>query len=112
MTPITTFVALAALSGTGDAVLLQFASENCGPCHTMQPAVSRLVADGYPVQRIDVDKHPEVARQFNIRGVPAFVLVAGNREVERVVGATTYDRLARCLRGGQLLPPPRGRGVG
>jgi S1-C subfamily serine protease len=63
----------------------------------MAPAVSRLVSDGYPVQRIDVDRNPEVARQFGVRGVPAFVLVAGGREIERVEGATSYDRLARMF---------------
>ncbi|MDX1944433.1 MAG: trypsin-like peptidase domain-containing protein [Pirellulaceae bacterium] len=99
MTPFTSLVALVALSGTGDAVLLQFASENCPPCRAMQPTVSRLVADGYPVQRIDVDKHPEMAKQFGVRGVPAFVLVAGSREVARVEGATSYDRLAQMFGG-------------
>ncbi|MEX2173667.1 MAG: trypsin-like peptidase domain-containing protein, partial [Pirellulaceae bacterium] len=94
MTSLTTLVALAALASTGDAVLVQFASESCQPCREMQPAVSRLIGDGYPVQRIDVDQHAETARQFGVRAVPTFVLLVGGREVGRVEGATSYDRLA------------------
>lgn len=95
----TTLVALAALASTSDAVLVQFASESCRPCQAMQPAISRLVSDGYPVQRIDVDRHPETARQFAIKALPTFVLLVGNREVGRVEGATSYDRLARLFEG-------------
>jgi S1-C subfamily serine protease len=94
MTSFTTLVAVAAFASTGDAVLLQFASQSCAPCRAMQPTVSRLVSDGYPVQRIDVEKHPETARQFNVRGVPTFVLLVGNREAGRIEGPASYDRLA------------------
>jgi S1-C subfamily serine protease len=97
MTPFTTLVALAALASTGDAVLVQFASQSCAPCRAMQPTVSRLVSDGYPLQRIDVDKHPETARQFNVRGVPTFVLLVGNREAGRIEGPASYDRLAEMF---------------
>ena len=108
MTPFTTLVALAALASTGDAVLVQFASDSCAPCRAMQPAVSRLVSDGYPVQRIDVDKHPETARQFNVRGVPTFVLLVGNREAGRIEGPASYDRLAAMFQAAQpVQTPPR-----
>ncbi|HEX5102379.1 MAG TPA: trypsin-like peptidase domain-containing protein [Pirellulaceae bacterium] len=90
----TTLVALAAIATSGDAVLVQFASEACRPCQAMQPAVSRLVSDGYPVQRIDVDRFPETARQFGVKAVPTFVLLVGNQEAGRIEGPTSYDRLA------------------
>jgi len=101
MSPFTTLVAVAAFAGTGDAVLVQFASQSCAPCRAMQPTVSRLVSDGYPVQRIDVDKHLETARQFNVRGVPTFVLLVGNREAGRIEGPASYDRLAAMFQAAQ-----------
>jgi hypothetical protein len=63
----------------------------------MQPAVSRLTSGGYPLQRIDVDRHPESARQFGVRVLPTFVLLVGNREVSRIEGPASYDRLARMF---------------
>src|SRR4029453_11106475 len=96
MTHLSTLLALAAFAGTGnsgDAVLVQFASHSCAPCRAMQPTVSRLISDGYPVQRIDVEQHPETARQFNVRAVPTFVLLVGNREANRIEGPASYERL-------------------
>jgi thiol-disulfide isomerase/thioredoxin len=109
-----TFWVVAALSAAPDAVLLQFSSDHCSPCRAMAPAVSKLVSDGYPVQRIDVDRYPEVAKQFNIRGVPAFVLVAGQQEIARVEGATSYERLAGMFAQVRQpsLPLPLGEGRG
>jgi S1-C subfamily serine protease len=98
---LATLAALVALASTNDAVLVQFASESCQPCRAMQPAVSRLVSDGYPVQRIDIDRHPEAARQFGVRALPTFVLLVGNREVGRIEGATSYDRLAGMFAAAQ-----------
>jgi thiol-disulfide isomerase/thioredoxin len=98
------FAAMAALAGASDAVLVQFASDSCQPCRAMQPTVSRLITDGYPVQRIDVDRHRETARQFGVRALPTFVLLVGNREVSRVEGPASYDRLVRMF--GEVAPQP------
>jgi thiol-disulfide isomerase/thioredoxin len=106
--------AVATLAGVSDAVLVQFSSDTCQPCRAMQPTVSRLVTAGYPVQRIDVDRHPETARQFGIRSLPTFVLLVGNREVSRVEGAASYDRLVQMFgeigteSGGRVVAAGRG----
>jgi S1-C subfamily serine protease len=94
---LATLAAFVALASTPDAVLVQFTSPSCQPCQAMQPALSRLISDGYPVQKIDVDRHPETAKQFGVRALPTFVLLVGNREAGRVEGATTYDRLTRMF---------------
>lgn len=94
---LVTLAALVAVASTPDAVLVQFTSQNCQPCRAMEPALSRLVGAGYPVQRIDIDRHPETARQFGVKGAPTFVLLVDNREAARVEGATSYDRLVRMF---------------
>lgn len=94
---LVTLAALVAVASTPDAVLVQFTSQHCQPCRAMQPAMSRLVSDGYPVQRIDIDRFPDTARQFGVKGAPTFILLVGNREVSRVEGATSYDRLVRMF---------------
>lgn len=95
---------LALVSGANDAVLWEFSSTRCGPCQVMEPTVRRLVADGYAVRQVDVDRDPQAASQFRVSSIPCFVLVAGGREVERLVGATSYDRLVRMF-------PPDARNV-
>jgi thiol-disulfide isomerase/thioredoxin len=85
----------AALAGRGDATLLAFTSESCGPCRLMQPILQRLQDGGYSIRPVDVDREPELARQFAVRPIPCFVLIRNGREVDRVVGAASYDRLAQ-----------------
>ena len=61
-------------------VLAYFTAEWCGPCQEMRRRVfsDRSVADAaervIPV-RIDVDKQPALARQFNIEAMPTFMLL-------------------------------------
>jgi thiol-disulfide isomerase/thioredoxin len=99
MTALSTLLLLAALSANDDTVLVQFTSQNCTHCQTMQPVLERMAGEGCPVQVIDVDQQPDVARQFQIKGVPTFVVLTRGQETGRVMGATTYDRLVRLYRG-------------
>lgn len=99
MTALSSLLVLAALAGTNDTVLVQFTSQNCTHCQTMQPVLERMAGEGCPVQAIDVDQQPDVARQFNISGVPTFVVLDRGQETGRVVGATSYERLTQLYRG-------------
>jgi S1-C subfamily serine protease len=94
-------LALAALltgQTAGDAVLVEFSSQQCTHCQAMQPAVSQLASQGVSVQVVDVDKQLEVAQQFKVTGVPTFIALSGGRETGRIVGATTADKLAELVR--------------
>ena len=100
------FAALA-LSGVGQTVMLDFYSDSCGPCRAMAPTVDALIAKGYPVQRINRDKNPELAAKFGAQRIPCFVMIVDGQEVDRVVGGTTYSRLERmCKIQAPPLSPP------
>ena len=87
-----------AASACAETTLLDFYSDACGPCRAMAPAVDALARDGYAVQRINVTENRELAARFNVTAIPCFVVVDGNREVDRVVGLTTVERLKLKLR--------------
>ena len=99
MTALSALSVLATLAANDDTVLVQFTSQNCTHCQAMQPVLERMAGEGCPVQVIDVDQQPDVARQFQIKGVPTFVALTRGQETGRVVGATNYDRLVRLYRG-------------
>jgi thiol-disulfide isomerase/thioredoxin len=99
MTALSSLLLLAALSGTSDTVLVQFTSQNCTHCQAMQPVLERMAGEGCPVQVIDVDQQPDVARQFRITGVPTFVVLDRGQEKGRVVGSASYERLVQLYRG-------------
>ena len=108
MISLETLVMLAALSGANQTVLLDFSAPWCGPCQTMRPTVQRLAAAGYPVRKVDIDRSPRLAAQYGVRAVPCFVMLAGGREVDRVVGPASYARLQRMFKLAEAKSPPRG----
>ncbi len=97
MVSLHAFVLAAALAGGNDLVLLDFGADWCAPCRSMEPTLERLEEAGYPIRRVNVERSPELARQFAVGPIPCFVLVKDGREVQRVVGATSYDRLAQLF---------------
>ena len=97
MNAVSSLALLAVLSAPGDTTLLQFSSQRCQHCQAMQPVVARLAEQGVAVQVIDVDQQLDVARQFKVNGVPTYIAVSGGREVGRVEGATSYEKLAGLM---------------
>ncbi len=109
MVSLHAFVLAAALTGSSDLILLDFSADWCVPCRGMEPTLERLEEGGYPVRRINIDRSPDLARQFGIGPIPCFVLIRDGREVERVVGATSYDRLIQMYhQAGYAAPSPGG----
>jgi thioredoxin 2 len=78
-------------------VLADFYSTTCGPCHMMHPILERLAArraGEIVVARINVEYHQELAREFDVRGVPTFVIVHKGAERARQVGAMDESSFA------------------
>lgn len=80
-------------AATPDIVLLEFYSPSCGPCQSMQGTIDRLKKDGYPIQQINVEAAPDVARQYQIRHVPTCILLVSGKEVSRLDGAQSRDAI-------------------
>src|SRR3990172_12966073 len=95
--PIVLCLSLLIQSAAGQTVLLDFPSPHCEPCQHMVPIVSQLAAAGYPIRKVDITRDPTLAQNFNISRVPCFVMVADGREVNRIVGLTTYAELEQLL---------------
>jgi len=74
----------------------------CGPCRMIAPAIDELAAElagKVLVAKLNVDENPVTASRFDIRSIPTLLVIAGGREVDRIVGAQPKEairaRLAR-----------------
>ncbi len=97
MVTLQAFALTLSLTGAGQTVLLDFYSDTCPPCRQMMPVVAQLESAGYPVQKVNVSHQPQAAQQYGVTGVPCFILVSDGRIVDRVVGATSQQRLLQMF---------------
>lgn len=81
-------------------VLVDFWASWCPPCKMVEPVVEELereLAGRVKVGKLNVDQNPGVAARYDIKGVPAFVLFVGGKEVARRVGAHSKAQLLQFL---------------
>lgn len=81
-------------------VLVDFHADWCGPCQSLKPVLEALAKefeDRAQVLKVDVDQHPALAQQYNVRGIPTLVLFKDGQVTDTVVGLRSKAELAALL---------------
>ncbi|MGM9998595.1 MAG: thioredoxin [Candidatus Bruticola sp.] len=77
-------------------VLLDFFAEWCGPCKMLLPVIEEM-AETYNGQikfvKIDTDESPNVARRYEVKGIPTLLIFKNGQPVARSVGYLDKSRL-------------------
>ncbi len=80
--------------------LVDFWAEWCAPCRMLAPTIDAIAdqfAGNATVVKLNVDDNTATAQRYGIKGIPTLILFSKGKEVERVVGATSKESIARMI---------------
>ena len=79
--------------------ILYFTADWCNPCAKTKPIVEELNRDSSDVkfQVIDADIESAMARSFEVRSIPTFIVIKDGEEIKRVSGSQTKEQLQELM---------------
>lgn len=81
-------------------VLVDVFAEWCGPCKMQAPILKEVkdaVGEKVRIIKIDVDKSPAFAAQYQVQGVPTLILFKNGKPVWRQSGVATKHQLISII---------------
>lgn len=88
------------LTSSDIPVLVDFYATWCGPCQMMAPILEEVgtqMKNQLQVVKIDTDKYPDLASQYQIEALPTLVLFKNGQPVERIEGVVKAEDLINHL---------------
>ncbi len=81
-------------------VLVDFYTEWCAPCKTMNPILKQLkdcYKEDIKIIKVNVDRYPFIATEFQIKTIPTFILFKKGDIKWRATGTQSYNDFYEAL---------------
>ncbi|MBS7788006.1 thioredoxin [Flavobacterium sp. CYK-55] len=81
-------------------VLVDFFATWCGPCQMLSPTLKQVkdqLGERVSIIKIDVDKNPEIAESYRVRGVPTMMLFQEGVQLWRQSGVLSKDEIVNII---------------
>ena len=88
------------IAGADTPVLVDFYATWCGTCQMMSPILDQVKAqmgNRLKVVKINTDKYPKLASEYNIQALPTLVLFQNGEQVLRIKGVMKAPQLIQHL---------------
>ena len=82
-----------------ETVLLEFSTEWCLPCKKMKPLIQVMKRENPNIKflTINADANTDLVENYNIKGIPSFIIFKNNIEVFRHIGIISKTELSSNL---------------
>jgi len=83
----------------GEAVVVDFFADWCGPCQMLAPVLEELEKEtSIKIIKINVDEIPDLARQFRIMSIPTLMLFKDGKFIKKELGYMPIERLREFIK--------------
>ena len=81
--------------------LVDFSAEWCGPCKMLAPILEQVkgrLSEEVKIIKVDVDKNPTAAMNYQIQGVPTMILFRKGKMLWRQSGVLSAHEIEKAVR--------------
>lgn len=81
--------------------LVDFWAPWCGPCRMLSPIVDEIAetATDFKVGKVNVDEHPDIAREYSIAAIPTLLVFKNGELVGKTVGLSDKEEILTLMKG-------------
>ena len=77
-------------------IIYRFTASWCNPCKALTTMLNNMELE-VPMRVIDIDKEPDLVKEYQVRGVPTLIQLREGKVASRLVGAVTQQELDNWL---------------